>query len=68
MIAPLVTITGTGAQVLGARDHYDVECRDCGPLPALSDGDSLFQAGLVRDRHLAEHLEALAQEFKDAAR
>lgn len=54
----------TGKQVL----HYTVTCRDCGDLPSVQMPQSIQQAGLVRQRHLAEHLEALAQEIKEAAR
>lgn len=72
-IQPLVQITGIAMEhprELGITvSHYEALCRDCGAIqPPLAIPQSVIQAGLLRDRHLAEHLTALAQEIKEAAR
>lgn len=62
-IKPLIEI-----ECWSTNQHYKVHCRECGELPEVSTSQSMVQAGLVRDRHLAEHLEALAEEIREAAR
>lgn len=47
---------------------YDATCRDCGPLHAITDYPTLAHASLLRKRHLAEHLTALAAEIAEANR
>lgn len=64
-IEPLVEVV-----VLPAINDTQAICRDCGVLAPLGGQgpQSLVQAGLVRQRHLAEHLAALAAEIAQAAR
>lgn len=75
---PLITIkaefqTGIGVDRV---THYEVTCRDCGRLEPLPNGfmgegqtpQTAVQAGIVRDRHLADHLMAIALEMKESAR
>lgn len=66
-IEPLIRMEGNTASGLL---EYEVMCRDCGSLmgPSARYAMPIVQAGLVRDRHLAEHLAALANEIKEAAR
>jgi hypothetical protein len=61
-IQPLVEIVGN----LGT---YSAWCRDCGLLPPVVDEEqTIVQAALVRNRHLAEHVQALADELAEAVR
>lgn len=64
-IEPLVEVV-----VLPSGDDTRATCRDCGVLPPLGGQgpQSLRQASLVRQRHLADHLAALAAEIAQAAR
>lgn len=69
-IKPLTEITGTGK--LG---RYVVLCRECGEVTEmetnavmLAGTASLVTAGLLRNRHLARHLQALTEEIVEASR
>jgi len=68
-IQPLTEVKGTGKWDIGEINvaHYKVTCRECG---VVSDkpGVTAAMAALYRQRHLAEHLTALAEEIARAAR
>lgn len=76
---PLTEITGTQSIIENGQamtaypsdesvTHYVVTCRACGSVEDLSTPQTLQQAGVLRDRHLSEHLALLAAEIMEAAR
>lgn len=47
---------------------YEATCKVCGPLNPLNNYPGMAHANMLRQRHLAEHLTALAAEVADASR
>jgi hypothetical protein len=64
---PLTEVTGY-EHVVYQQMHYTVRCRECGDLRPLSLPQTMIQAGVLRNRHLSEHLIMLATEIQEAAR
>lgn len=67
------TVNTAGDLGLDARPIYRVICRDCGDITRSESGGQvndapLGQATLYRQRHLAWHLRALAEEIDAASR
>ena len=62
-------------EILGGTYGHSVVCREHGDVTLLESGGVVAsgkatgqQAGLYRQRHLAQHLKALADEITEAAR
>jgi len=69
-IEPLTEVLGTSQPgPIGDRNvtYYTVTCRECGVVSDKPDV-TIVMAALYRQRHLAEHLTALAEEITRAAR
>lgn len=76
-IRPLVTVTGRAVPSdepgVVSRGAWTVVCRECGDVTREESNFTVEQANtqqanLYRQRHLARHLTALANEVAEAAR